>query len=212
MSPQIVSIEDAGPARKARRLIFDDGTEPRLTSAAVVKQLELHEGAQLNSSELEAALAHAERDLAKQRAIQLLSYRDRSIAELNRGLRDSGYSAGLSDEVVARMRELCLVDDGRFAGMWVRTRLAAGIGSRRILRELNDRGVDPEVASAAVQTECPEDDELQRATVALRGARPNDRRTRDKLIRRLVSRGFALSVALQAVEAAPPDEGGASDT
>jgi SOS response regulatory protein OraA/RecX len=44
-------------------------------------------------------------------------------------------------------------------------------------------------------------DQLDRARHALRGRTAADRKERDKLVRRLVTRGFDLSIAIRAVDA-----------
>jgi regulatory protein len=199
MSPHIIRIEDAGPDRKARRLVFDDGSEPRMTSASVAKALGLEEGLDLPMDALETTLQQAEAPRARERALQLLEYRERSIAELTRKLRDSGYGTALVLATVARCAELGLVDDERFAEAWVRSRTSAGHGSRRIRRELAEKGVSPETIAVALEGACAPDQELARARAALRGQRALNRKDRDRLVRRLVARGFDLPMALQAV-------------
>jgi regulatory protein len=203
--PQIVRIENAGPDRKARRLVFDDGTESRLTSAAAVKALGLECGLDVAADALEASLAEVEFPLAKERGLLLLGYRDRSHAELTRKLRDSGYSASIAAAVVERFDEVELLDDTRFAAAWVRTRTASGYGSRRIARELAEKGIAPDVASAAIETIADDGDQLELARRALRGRTAADRKERDKLVRRLISRGFSLQVALLATESEDSD-------
>jgi regulatory protein len=200
MTPQIVRIEDAGPDRRARRLVFDDSTEPRITSAHVLKSLGIAVGMDVPVDALEAALAEAEYPLAKERALLLLGYRDRSRSELMGKLRDSGYSAAIAQRVADRFVEIQLVDDERFAAAWVRSRSAAGFGARRIARELAEKGIAPESASAALATVEDADEQLALAHRALRGRRAADRKERDKLVRRLVSKGYTLQIALQATE------------
>jgi regulatory protein len=206
MSPRITRIEDAGPGRKARRLFLDDGSEPRTTSAVAVKRLGLTEGAEFSASTLDRALSQIEPDMAKERAIQLLGYRERSTSELLQGIRDSGYDHTVANAIVERFAEIGLVDDERFAGMWVRTRVAAGLGARRIARELADKGIAPAVIDGAVQQYCAPDDELERAVRSLRGRRAADRRERDRLIRKLAARGYDLTVAVRAVDASTDDQ------
>ena len=200
MSPHLLRIEDAGPDRKARRLVFDDGSEPRLTSAAAVKTLGLVEGDEISSPDAETALLQVEPSLAKERALQLLGYRDRSSVELARKLGDSGYQQDAVRPIVERFIELGLVDDKRFAEAWVRTRVASGYGSRRIARELAKKGVAASIAETALHTECPEEQRLNMAVRALRGSVGSDRKARDRLVRRLVAKGYELGIALQAVD------------
>jgi regulatory protein len=202
VSTHILRIEDAGPERKARRLVYDDGSDSRLTSLAAVRRLALEEGADVFPQRLDDALREVEEPLAKERALRLLGYRDRSRAELTRKLRDSGYSIELAQRISDRFVQMGLVDDERFAAAWTRSRRAARIGPRRIERELLAKDIDPEIVADALATACPEDSQVDQAIQALRGATASSPKRRDALIRRLVAKGYALAVAVQAVNAA----------
>ncbi|MEI7814311.1 MAG: regulatory protein RecX [Coriobacteriia bacterium] len=205
MSAVIERIECVGPDRKARRICFADDADSRVTSAAALKLLGVKVGDEVDQAELIRELAAHEPQLARERALQLLGYRERSVSELRQRLLDNGYPTLLVDAVVARFCEVELVDDRRFASAWVRSRASAGYGRRRIQRELAQKGVTDELAEAALNDELA-GDELSRAQDALRGRRPRDPKDRERLVRRLVSRGFELRVALDAVaEDAGPD-------
>jgi regulatory protein len=181
--------------------VFDDETEPRLTSAATLKQLPLQNGMALDPEELDAQLLTIEVPLAKDRVLRLLGYREHTRKELQTKLHKGGYPASVVKQVLDRFSEIDLVDDNRFAHAWVRTRAAAGFGRIRIARELVDKGVDPDVAGAALVEELEGSDEVVRARAILRGKLPSDRRERERLIRRLITRGFSFHVALSALDA-----------
>jgi len=202
MVAHITRIETAGPDSRARRIVFDDGSEPRLTAAAALKQFPLEVGMPIEPSDLDVQLLKIELPLAKDRVLRLLGYREHTRSELATKLRNGGYPSSVAQQVLDRFSEVELVDDNRFAHAWVRTRVAAGYGQTRIARELADKGVDPDVASAALAEELEGYDEVARARSALRGKRPADRKERERLIRKLVTKGFALRVALAALDAA----------
>lgn len=206
MCAMIERIESAGPGAKARRLVFDDGLEPRCTSAVAVKELGLAAGAGVSRLEVEEALGEVEYTLAKERALRLLGYREHSAAELRRKLCDTGYPPGIAAAVTARFVEVELVDDRRFASAWARSRIASGYGARRIKQELGQRGVDPDLIEEILSELTDPGEELGRARAALRGRHATDRAGRDRLVRRLVARGFSLSVAISALDETP-DEG-----
>jgi SOS response regulatory protein OraA/RecX len=196
----IVRIENAGPGLRARRLVFEDGSEPRLTSKAALKELGLEVGAETSPETLEAALSEIELPLAKDRALMLLGYREHSQFELAKKLRECGYPRDIAEAVVKRFVEVQLVDDARFAASWVRSRRSARYGTRRIKQELDRKGISEDVVLAALEEESPDgDDELARAQAALGARVAEDRKGRDKLVRRLVGRGFSLGVAIEAV-------------
>ncbi len=198
MPVTIVRIETAGPDRRARRLCFSDGAEPRTTAAAVVRALGLEPGVAIEPGTLEATLAEAELPCARDRALNYLGYRDRSRAEVAKRLVNDGYPSPIVAAVLDRLAELELLDDARFAAGWVRARSATGFGPRRIARELRERGVDDTVASEALEAESATD-ELDRAITALGSRRVRVAADRDRLLRRLVSRGFSFAVAREAV-------------
>jgi regulatory protein len=202
MSTTIQRIESVGPDRRARRLFFEDSSEARVTSAAVLKLLSLDVGSEVDLDQLHAALAEQEPQLARERALQLLGYRERSRAELRQRLLENGYPTGVVDSVVDRFCEVELVDDVRFASAWVRTRASGGYGRRRIARELAEKGVDESIINSALSDELT-DDELCRARASLRGRQPRDAKDRQRLVRRLVSRGFEFRTALDAVDRDP---------
>lgn len=201
MCPLIVRIESAGPDLRARRIFFEDDPDYRTTASTVVKRLELTEGMEIDRAALEADLAMEELPLAKERALKLLGYRERSASEVHRKLRDSGFPDSVSRAVVERFSDIELIDDVRFASAWTRSRRSGGYGERRIARELADKGVAPDIIAAALEAD-DGTDEADRALTALRGKVPGDRAESQRLTKKLLGRGFSLSVARDAVSRA----------
>jgi regulatory protein len=213
MSTTIVRIEHAGPQMRARRLVFQDGSPSRTTSATAIRELGVEEGSDVSPEQLDMALEAIEPALARDRALLLLGYREHSRAELERKLRDSGYSRELSSRIVKRFVEVELVDDARFAAAWVRSRRLSRYGARRIRQELQRKGIAPEVIDGALDEEAPDEtDELLRARAALGSRAASDRAGRDRLVRRLVGRGFSLGVSIAAVNATRPTGSDSVDT
>jgi regulatory protein len=199
----IEAIEVAGPDRRARRLVFSDCGMTRTTSAAVVKALGLEPGASYPVLDLETDLQSEEETVARERALRLLAYRERSPEELRVRLARDGYPCDLITRIVDRFVEIELVDESRFARMWASSRAAAGMGTSRIRRELSERGVSDAVAEEAVAHLA--DGEVERAISHLRGRIATTRQERDRLTRRLIVRGFSYGVAREAIEAVAAD-------
>lgn len=199
--PRIARIEGAGPDRKARRLFLEGSEETLTTSAAVVKALGLTESDDVDLDELRDAMNATAAECAKERALRLLTHRERSAAELHGRLRDDGYPPATAHAIVERMTELGLVDDERFARMWARSRALSGMGRQRITRELAAKGVSPQLIADAL-SDTLEEEEFDRALSSLRSRPvPTDRKGRERLIRRLITRGYSLGVAAAAVAA-----------
>lgn len=83
-------------------------------------------------------------------ALRILNYRFNSEAELRRKLRAKQFDNETIDATLERLRAEKWLDDGRFAGAFVRTRAGKRQGRLRILRELQAAGVSDETAAQAV--------------------------------------------------------------
>lgn len=86
-----------------------------------------------------------------QRALNLLARRDHSTAELRKKLVAKGFPAPTVETSLEKLVRQGYLDDRRFAERWAESALRNGrfVGSRLIL-ELQRRGVEREVAAAAV--------------------------------------------------------------
>jgi regulatory protein len=107
-------------------------------------------------------------------------------------------------EVIARLVAEGVLDDERFARRYAEDkRDLAGWGPDRIREALLARGVDREHVEAALAGE-GEAEQLKRAVAMLheRGLRCDSDPERDRALRLLVRRGYALELAYEAVRAA----------
>lgn len=106
--------------------------------------------------------------------------------------------------MIARLTDEGLLDDARFARRYTEDkRELAGWGPERIREALLARGVDRELVDAALEDE-GEPEQLQRAVAMLaeRGLRCDTDPERERALRLLVRRGYALELAYEAVRAA----------
>jgi len=88
---------------------------------------------------------------AYQRALRLLSLRDRSEAELRTALRKHKTPEDVLERTLQRLREHRHADDSKFASTWVENRTAFRPRGRRALAwELRQKGIAPEVAETAL--------------------------------------------------------------
>ena len=80
---------------------------------------------------------------AKDYALKYISYRSRTVREVNRKLTDKGYDIEVITLVVAFLKEYRFLDDECFARNWVASRMGdKPCGRRRIFSELIQKGVD----------------------------------------------------------------------
>ena len=149
-------------------------------------------------SDLDRALAFAYR---------YVNRRERTIHEVRARLEAKGIEPAITDQALAALVEQGVVDDGRFARLFVHDkRELEGWGADRIRRGLLARGIDRELAAEAlahVEDENPET-ELERALRLLRRrfvSAPRDRRERDRALGVLIRKGYDPELALDALAA-----------
>jgi regulatory protein len=104
--------------------------------------------------EAEAALSHAAACLAAEKAaLRLIARAEQYGAGLTRKLEQRKHSPDAVRTVLARLLEFGLVDDRRYAGLWLKTRVRRGKkGPRALEAALRAKGIDRETAVLALTT------------------------------------------------------------
>lgn len=116
-------------------------------------------GQVLEEGQIEKLRAQDTVEVAYQKALQLLSYRERSEAEIRRRLTDGGFDREVTDAVLLRLREAGLVQDDRYARQWVESRSLSRPRARRALAaELQRKGIAKETIEQALEDAAPEED------------------------------------------------------
>jgi len=109
---------------------------------AEIAAARLRVGQSISADDIAALEQEDTLEKAKQSAYKYLSYRPRSIAEVERNLRDKSYDELVITQVVIRLQELQLLDDLSFAQFWVEQRDTFKPRSALALRqELMQKGV-----------------------------------------------------------------------
>jgi regulatory protein len=145
-------------------------------------------------------------------ALAHINRRERTAAEVRAHLTRKGVSEATAEGVLGELLDQRLVDDERFAEMFVADkRTLEQWGSARIRRGLSERGVARELADRALAAagtaadggEEPES-ELDRALELLRRRFPDpprERRDRDRALGMLLRKGYESELALDALAA-----------
>lgn len=99
-------------------------------------------GQDLSEASIEALREDGQYQRALGKALQFLGYRSRSQAEVEAKLAEWGVTQGAAGRVLARLRQLRLVDDAAFAAWWVESRgRQAPRGRRALGLELRRKGL-----------------------------------------------------------------------
>ena len=207
----IIQISQSGASPRRRTVLFDGSHDPIVTSRHALEAAGIAVGDTFQSvDEFLNALLAVERDAAMQRAFDIISRREVSRSMMERRLRDDGYSPKVVSDITDRIVDLGYLDDLRFARLVWRAENGAGRGRARVVQKLRTAGVDPQVIDAAEEA-CRADGELReplemaRALAVRLGAPFSDKTTRQKAVRRLVTKGFPLDIAIRACDGSDLD-------
>ena len=167
-----------------------------------IEAVHLKVGQTLSDDDIARLQVQDEVGRAYERALNFLSYRPRSEAEVRRNLRKKGIEEAVIETVVDRLMRAGLLDDQEFARYWVENLLRfKPRGVRALRHELRAKGVsDPVIADALANL----DEEAAARQVAETGARRLSHRDPRDFRRRLVAymarRGFSYAVSEPLVE------------
>ncbi len=90
---------------------------------------------------------------ARNRALRYLTYRSRTVKELQDYLAKKNTPAVAADQVIGEMKEYGYLDDGRFAEDYIKYRQMRGYGKIRISYELSLKGLSRNLIEEKLQ-EC----------------------------------------------------------
>ncbi len=143
------------------------------------------------------------------RALKLLSYKPRSVAEIRARLNEKEWAeAQVVEQVIARLSELGYLDDEQFAARFADSRLTMKpLGRTRLRRDLQRKKVSAQVVEQALEQAYEEhsEEELIARAIAkrtrLKGA-PTTREEAKKLFDYLIRRGFSYDLVMRKVREA----------
>ncbi len=191
--PGLITSVEYQQKRPDRVNVYLDGAFGFAVAAAVAQDAGLRRGLRLAPDEVQRLLDRDDFHRAYESALNFLSYRPRSEAEVRQNLQRKRFAPERIDEVIEKLRGAGLLDDAAFARYWVENRDAfSPRGSRALRAELRRKGVADEVVREATPEE--RDDSPGAYAVAQKKARQLkglDRQTfRQRLGGYLARRGF----------------------
>ena len=206
------------------RLYVEGDDEPRAEIALdLFMKAGLAAGDELSDDGLQELMAEDERYQARQAAMNLLAHRARSRAELRRRLWRKEYPDPVIEATLEWLEERDYIDDRAFAESFVRDRLRLRPRGRvGLMQELRKKGVDGDVAEAAIAAVMEAEDvaEPELANEAAAAWARKNRSTleeagddrdawwtaRRRLYGHLARRGFAPDAIRAAIDATLPDD------
>jgi len=148
-----------------------------------------------------------ERPPAFEQALRWLNVRWYSELELRDRLVAKEYPLREIEAALRDCQRYGLIDDARLAEDFARGRTQRGQGSRRIRLEMARRGLNGDVARAALAVVAADEPEAARRALAgklkLWSREPDWRKRREKAFRFLAGRGFSLALVRQIMAAEP---------
>ena len=155
-----VTVVSAEPLSKGKRRLHLDNGEIWVMYSSELRGCALEEGAELTRAQYEQLRHDIVGKRAKKRAMHLLEKSDRTEQELRKKLLESEYPPDLAEEAITYVKSYHYVDDERYADCYVR--LHGSTKSRgKLLAELQQKGVDREMAGKVLEAYKEERDEPQ---------------------------------------------------
>lgn len=141
--PTVTALEVRHGKKERVRLFLDHEFALELP---MIQAARLHRGQHLSDAEVQGLRDECAVANASDKAIGLLSRRQRSCEEIRRHLVKAGFADAVISVVIERLRDQQFVDDHAFARFWIENRDAfKPMSARAIAHELYQKGVDRDV-------------------------------------------------------------------
>ena len=204
--PKIITQILVQQKRKNRCSIYLDEEFGFGLHQDVVFQFGLKKGDSLTEDQIEKILYSEEKKKAKERALNFLSYRDRSEKEMRTKLKQVGFEEKIIDLVVKDLKRLKLIDDEKFAMAFAKSKLITRpMGEFLLKQELVQKGISRELIEKTVEQIYEKNDPLN---VALELAHKRKKlvtnldelKAKKRVSDFLLRRGFSWDIVSQVIE------------
>ncbi len=149
----VITAIEAQKRRGDRMSIFVDGDFVCGAHEEVIVALSLRVGQTFDNERLTQVIEQETRRKALDKALRLLSYRDRTRSEIRKRLLGEDFPEDIVDDVVDRLLGMGYLDDRKFSRDWVKARtIAKPMGRTRLACELRAKGVDAPAVEEALES------------------------------------------------------------
>ena len=162
----------------------------------------LQVGQELSDEKIANLQTDDNQEMAYQRALKYLNYRQRTEREIRKNLAEHQVSEEVIEDTLERLRRNRLVDDTQFAKNWIENRSTFRPRSRKALSiELRQHGIAQETITEALDEVDEEELAYQAAVKQANKLRDLDQRQfKQKLYAYLARHGFDYSVTRQTID------------
>ena len=193
---QITDIHQTSPGRLTVTLAGGDEIKSTL---GVVTDMRLYSGREMDPAAVSELKSASLRALARERALEYLSRRPMSCAELKKKLIEKGEDEDVAEYCVGWLSEHGLIDDESYAAAVARHYAAKGYGPGRVRTELSRRGIARELWDGALDAMPENVDKLDRF-ISSRLHDPDDRDEVRRINQALFRRGYSWDEIRRALE------------
>jgi regulatory protein len=140
---------------------------------------------------------------AREYALRLLEYRERSEQEIEERMARKNYDERLIKSTIKSLKNHNLLNDRRFARMWAESCLRRSYGRWKVQSDLNKKGIDEEIVEEVLRESYSKVDEVQIALALIQKKWPFLKEEKNTLLRRvsdfLKRRGFPFEVIAEVI-------------
>ena len=141
-------------------------------------------------------------DSAKEYALKLLEYRERSEQEIRERMVRKKYGEEVVDKTIEFLKNQNLLNDRRFARMWTESCLRRNYGRWKVQADLNGKGVDGDIIEEVLKESYSKVNEAQLALSLVQKKWPSLEKN-NVVLRRLAGslqrRGFSFEVIAEVI-------------
>lgn len=182
---------------KNRFSVFVDEKFALGISQDTLVQLGLKIGDKVDNNKLKELEQKESSSKSKEFALKLLSFRPRSRKELKDRLEKKGFDGETVEQTLNRLEELNLINDRKFASLWVEEKIKNRPSGRKILaQELYLKGIDKEIIGETLDKVYSEVDEKDLALKLFQKKKKQYQKLDEEVAKRrlnnlLLRRGFS---------------------
>lgn len=199
---------------KNRYSVYVDGKYAFSFSESVLLEHKLHIGQELDEAQVKAYKKLSADDKAYGLTLAYIARRARSEWELRDYLKRKNYDEGLREQIIAKVRDLGLLNDRAFAESWVANRRQLkSMSKRRLTQELRQKRVGDDIIMQVLAEDETDERRILQELVAKK-RKQTKYQDDTKLMQYLARQGFSyddIKAALQEDAGPTPDTAGAGD-